>query len=296
MPTILRTPDERFTDLPDYPFAPHYHELSDGLRLHYLDEGEASAPTVLLLHGEPSWSYLYRKMIPVLVAAGYRTLAPDLIGFGKSDKLAEQSDYSYRRHLDWLREWVDALDLRGIRLFVQDCGGLLGLRLLAESPDRYTHVVAANTTLPVGKGTISPAFSKWRDFAAQSPRFDVGRIINSGTVSELSEAVVAAYNAPFPSAAYQAAARVFPSLVPVEESDPEALPNREAWRVLRSWERPFLTLFGTEDPIMAGMEQVFQKNVPGAAGQAHQLQPAGHFIQEDRGGELAGIIAKFYRT
>ncbi len=296
MPTILTTPSDRFENLPDYPFAPHYQTVGEGLRMHYVEEGAPDGPVVLLLHGEPSWSYLYRKMIPVLVAQGYRTIAPDLIGFGKSDKLAAQSDYTYTKHLAWLREFIDACDLQDIRLFCQDWGGLLGLRMLTEQPERFTHAVASNTTLPVGKGPVPEIFETWRNFAAHSPEFDIGRVIDLATTSELSEAVLAAYNAPFPSEEYKAAARIFPSLVPFREEDPEALPNRAAWQVLKAWEKPFLTVFGSEDRIMAGMDQLFQKNVPGAQGQAHQMLTAGHFIQEDKGEELAGIIADFYRT
>ena len=290
----VRTPDHRFENLPDYNFSPNYMEVDDGLRLHYVDEGDPNHPTVLLLHGEPSWSYLYRKMIPILAANNFRVIAPDLIGFGKSDKPVETSDYTYQRHLDWLTTFITKLDLTHILLFCQDWGGLTGLRLATSMPDRFSMIVASNTTLPTGTITMPEVFMKWREFSQKSPDFDIGKVIDKGTVQELSEDVIAAYNAPFPSEAYKAGARIFPMLVPIEFDDPESAYNREAWKKLAQWDKPFLTLFGDQDYIMKGAEKVFQKIVPGTQGQNHEYLHAGHFIQEEKGEELAQAIIAFY--
>jgi haloalkane dehalogenase len=290
---ILRTPDDRFDDLPDYPFDPHYADV-DGLRMHYVDEGPREADPVVLLHGEPSWSYLYRTMIPILAEAGHRVVAPDLVGFGKSDKPADRASHTYQRHVDWMRRLlIDELDLSDVTLFVQDWGGLIGLRVLAAHPDRFARVVASNTGLPVGEG-LSEAFERWRTFAREVPRFPVGSVVQNGTVTSLSSEVVAAYEAPFPDESYKAGARMLPALVPTEPDDPAAEANRAAWAVLTSWERPFLTLFGDSDPITQGGESVFQKQVPGAEGQSHAIvEDAGHFLQEDRGEYLAERIVDF---
>lgn len=296
---FLRTPDERFTDLPDYDFAPHYLEVPDGeggsLRLHHLDEGPADASPVLLLHGEPSWSYLYRTMIPELVAAGHRCIAPDLIGFGRSDKPTEQRDHSYARHVDWLRAALfDQLDLRDITLVGQDWGGLLGLRLVAAEPDRFARLVVANTGLPTGEGTPTEAFLQWQSFAAETPDFPVGAIINAGCTTDLAPEVVAAYDAPFPDASYQAGARILPTLVPTGTDDPAHADQLAAWEVLERFERPVLCAFSDGDPITRGGERVFLRRVPGTAGQPHTtIEGGGHFLQEDRGPELARVVADF---
>lgn len=293
---ILRTPEERFADLPGYPFAPHYLSL-DGIRLHYVDEGPITGETVLLLHGEPTWSYLYRKMIPILADAGLRVVAPDLAGFGKSDKLARREDYSYALHVDLLKRFVTALELNGVTLFGQDWGGLLGLRVATELPDRFARIVAANTGLPTGDGKVNPAFLQWREYSQTVPVFSAGRIVHKGTVSGLDPAVAAAYDAPFPDESYLAGARAFPVLVPTEPGDPAVPANQKAWEALRTWTGPFLTAFSDQDPIMAGGERVFQKRIPGAAGQAHRtITGAGHFLQEDRGEELARVILEFIRA
>ena len=295
---VLRTPDERFEKLPGYPFQPRYAEIADGdgahLRVHYVDEGPRGADPVLLLHGEPSWSYLYRKMIPVLVEAGHRAVAPDLVGFGRSDKPAERSDHSYQRHVDWLRATVRALDLRHVTLVCQDWGGLLGLRLVAEEPERFDRVVAANTFLPIGDPPPPEAFFRWREFSQRVPDFSAGFIVQTATTTELPPEVVAAYDAPFPDESYKAGARAFPLLVPASPDDPAAPANRRAWQALERFEKPFLTAFSDGDPITRGGDAAFQARVPGAKGRAHvTIAGAGHFLQEDRGVELARAVVDF---
>lgn len=290
---ILRTPPERFENLPDYPFAPHFVEV-DGLRMHYLDEGPPDAEPVLLLHGEPSWSFLYRHMIAPIAGAGHRAIAPDLVGFGKSDKPAAIGDYSYQRHMDWITGFVTALDLRGITLFCQDWGSLLGLRLAAEQEARFARIVLANGGLPTGDQEMPRIFRLWQAFARWSPWFPIGRIVDRGTVSELSGEVIAAYDAPFPSSAHKAGARAFPRLVPTSPDDPAAPANRRAWERLERWEKPFLTAFSDRDPITRGLDRVVQERVPGARGQQHTtVRGAGHFLQEEKGPELARITLDF---
>ncbi|WP_420012831.1 haloalkane dehalogenase [Tateyamaria sp.] len=294
----LRTPDAAFADLPGYDFAPNYTQIDDGeggeLRVHHLDEGPRDAAPILCMHGEPTWSYLYRKMIPVFVAAGHRVVALDLVGFGKSDKPAERSDYTYQRHVDWMTAWLEQQDLRGVTLVCQDWGGLIGLRLLAAMPDRFARLVVANTALPTGDQPMGAAFEAWRDYSQTVPDFNSGRIVYGGTTKKISEAEIAAYNAPYPDDSYKAGARQFPTLVPSHPDDPAAEPNRAAWRVLSGLDLPVLTAFGADDKIMAGVERVFQKRMPGAAGQAHQILPeAGHFLQEDVGPELAKATLDF---
>jgi haloalkane dehalogenase len=292
---ILRTPDERFASLPGYPFAPHYLDV-DGLRVHYVDEGPRDAPVVLLLHGEPSWSYLYRKVIPVVAGAGLRAVAPDLVGFGRSDKPARRESYTYQSHMDWLRGFVEAAGLRAITLVCQDWGGLLGLRLVGEQPDWFARVVAANTFLPTGDGPVSPAFMAWRRFSQETPRFHVGGIVRGGCTTPLAPEVIAAYDAPFPDDRYTAGARQFPVLVPIAPDDPAAPANRAAWRALERYEKPFLTAFSDLDPITRGLEQVLKARIPGAQGRPQTtIAGGGHFLQEDRGEELARVVVEFVR-
>ena len=292
----LRTPDERFADLPDFPYAPQYVEVDDGeggrLRVAYVDEGPADGETVLLMHGEPSWSFLYRHLIPVLTGAGLRVVAPDLVGFGRSDKPVDRDDYTYARHVGWMREaLVDRLDLRDVTLVCQDWGGLIGLRLVAANPDRFARVVVANTGLPTGDQPMSDAFLAWQRFSQESPDFHIGRIVANGTARGAAPEVVAAYDAPFPDDRYTAGARMFPTLVPTSPEDPAAADNRAAWEVLGRWEKPFLTAFSDQDAITRGGERVFQKLVPGAQGMPHTtLTGGGHFLQEDVGPELAGVV------
>lgn len=290
----LSTPEDRFKDLPNYPFDAHYLSMKDGLKMHYLDVGPAEAPVVLLLHGEPSWSFLYRKMIPVLVKNKFRCIAPDLIGFGKSDKPISLDDYSFRKHIDWVREAIEQLDLKDILLFCQDWGGLIGLRLLAEIPDRFSMAVASNTGLPTGNVEMPQAFLDWQEFSKNTPDFNIAKVIQMGCTETLSPEVLAAYDAPFPSQDYKAGARIFPSLVPTQESDPEAKNNQDAWTKLMTWDKPFLTAFGSKDPITKGAEKIFQAVIPGCKGQDHCLLEAGHFIQETHGVELAQIVSDFY--
>ncbi len=294
----LRTPNERFGNLPGYPFTPNYLNVPDSeggdLRIHYVDEGPKEGEPVLLIHGEPSWSYLYRRMIPIFVQAGYRAVAPDLVGFGRSDKPADRKDYTYQRHVGWMQNWLDQMDLKGITFFGQDWGGLIGLRLVTNNPDRFARVVVANTGLPTGDHRITDAFLKWRKFSIETPEFPVGVIIKGGCKTTLPSEVIGAYDAPFPDESYKEGARIFPSLVPIAPDDPEAPYNRKAWEVLQKFEKPFLTAFSDGDPITHGGDKVFQKLVPGAKGQPHiTIQGGGHFLQEDRGEELARVIVDF---
>ncbi|MCK0138485.1 haloalkane dehalogenase [Aliiroseovarius sp. F47248L] len=290
----LRTPDDRFQNLADFDFAPNYLTVNGGLRMHYLDEGPPDAHPILVMHGEPSWCYLYRHMIPPFTQAGHRVVAPDLIGFGRSDKPVAREDYTYQRHLDWMTDCVTQLDLREITLVCQDWGGLIGLRLVANMPDRFARLVIANTALPTGDHPVGAAFESWRDYSQCVEDFNAGRIVRSGTVTKLSDAEVAAYNAPFPDARYQAGARQFPLLVPDNPDDPASGPNRAAWEILCTLPIPALTVFGAEDKIMAGGERVFQKCLPGAKGQRHRiLQNAGHFLQEDVPVDLAQATLDF---
>jgi haloalkane dehalogenase len=290
---ILRTPDARFADLPGYPFAPHYHEVEPGLRMHFVDEGPRAGAPLLLLHGEPTWSYLYRKMIPVFAAAGHRVIAPDLIGFGKSDKPTDPAAYTYAGHVAWVRCLLEALDLREVTLVGQDWGSLIGLRLAAEHPDRFARIIIANGFLPTGEGHVPRAFRLWRAFARYSPIFPIGRIVASACVTKLPPAVRAAYDAPFPSRAHQVGARVFPRLVPVESDNPATAANRAAWAALARWHKPFLTLFGKNDPILGKGDRALQVHIPGAHGQPHERFWGGHFVQEDRGDHLATTIVRW---
>lgn len=293
----LRTPDARFANLPDYPFQPHYATIRDAdgteMRQHYVDEGPRNAAPVLLMHGEPSWSFLYRKMISGLVAKGHRVLAPDLIGFGKSDKPTEQSDYTFERHVKWMSDWLTALNLQNITLFCQDWGGLIGLRLVAAFPDRFARVVVGNTGLPVGTG-MTEGFKQWLTFSQSVPELPIGEIVSMGTKNGLSDAVKAAYIAPFPDESYKAGARRFPALVPVTPEHASVAENKAAWDVLARYNKPFLTAFSDSDPVTKGGERAFQERVPGTKGQPHTIvKNAGHFLQEDAPDELVDIIHRF---
>ena len=298
----LRTPDDRFDGLPDFPFAPYYTEIDDTaggtLRVHHLDEGDPAAPVVLLMHGEPSWSFLYRKMIPVLVDAGFRCVAPDLVGFGRSDKPVERDDYTYARHVAWMRAALfDCLGLRDVTLFGQDWGGLIGLRLVGEHPDRFARVAIGNTFLPTGDRPPGKAFFAWRDFSQTTPDFDIGRIVTSACTPRPGPEIVAAYDAPFPDDRYKAGARQFPTLVPTTPDDPASAANRAAWETLRGFTKPFLCAFSDGDPITAGDERTFMRDVPGCAGQPHTtIEGAGHFLQEDQGPALARVLADWLRA
>jgi haloalkane dehalogenase len=293
---VLRTPEACFACLPDFPYAPNYTEVG-GLRIAHIDEGPRDAPIVLLMHGEPAWSFLYRKMIPVLVAQGLRVIAPDLVGFGRSDKPARARDYSYFNHVQWMKAWVQANDFQHVTFFGQDWGSLVGLRLVAEMPERFDRVALANGGLPTGMVALPAAFTLWRAFARYSPWFPIGRIVKAGCARGLTPQEVAAYDAPFPSAKYRVAARVFPGFVPTTPQDPERARNEAAWEVFKRWDKPFLTLFSTRDPITKGGELMWQKLVPGAQGQPHtKIRGAGHFLQEDKGVEVAQHLAAFVRA
>ena len=332
---FVRTPDDRFRDLPDWPCAPHYTSVPDGeggaLRMHYADEGPRGAAPILCLHGQPTWSYLYRKMIPVLAGAGQRAVAPDLVGFGRSDKPVRIADYSYARHVAWLRAFIEALDLHGVTMICQDWGGLVGLRVVAEVPERFARVVTSNTALPdargipdsaapelhalfdalavpetmldvmkgfaaAAKGGAAPPFMYWQKHCAESPRFTPQDVMRA-LVPKLSAAEIDAYAAPFPDDRYQAGARRFPTLVPILPDDPAVPDNRRAWEVLRKFDKPFLTAFTDGDPVTAGEHARFQVEIAGAQGQPHTtIRGAGHFVQEDAGEEAAARIVEFLES
>jgi haloalkane dehalogenase len=299
MMDVLRTPDERFDDLPGYPFEPHYLQAGESgeLRIHYIDEGLEDAEVVLMLHGEPSWSYLYRQMIPILVDAGLRAVAIDLVGFGRSDKPARREDYSYQAHVDWTWAAIKSIGMRDITLVCQDWGGLIGLRLAGEHSERFARIVAANTFLPTGDTNPGEAFLAWQRYSQETPEFRVGRILDGGCVTDLAPGVIAAYDAPFPDDRYKQGARQFPLLVPTRPDDPAAEPNRRAWEELERFEKPFLCAFSDSDPITAGADAILRARIPGAAGQNHTtIRGAGHFLQEDKGPELGEVIAEFVTT
>jgi haloalkane dehalogenase len=288
---ILRTPDERFANLPDFPYAPHYVDVGGGMRMHYIDEG--SGDPILCLHGEPSWCYLYRKMIPILKDK-HRVVAPDLIGFGRSDKPSEKSDYTFAMHHDALVALIEKLDLRRITLVCQDWGGLLGLPIATEHPDRFARLVIMNTGLPSGDGPPSAAFLAWRAFAATQKDMDIGRLIERASKTKLSPAVVAAYNAPFPDATYKAGAHEFPLLVPISPDAPAVPAMRRAREALKSWSKPVLVMFSDGDPITGGGDRWFRKTIPSAANEPEiVIKGAGHFLQEDKGEEIAQHIRDF---
>lgn len=290
---LLRTPEERFVDLANFSFPPHYVEV-ENLRIHYVDEGDSGRDPVLLMHGEPTWCYLYRHMIPVFVQHGYRAIAPDLVGFGRSDKPADRRDYTYQRHVEWMTRWLLAIDLRNITLVCQDWGSLIGLRLAAEQSDRFARIVLANGGLPAGNWRPPLVFRLWRLFAKYSPWFPISRIIAAGCQSRLSPDTAVAYDAPFPDKSYKQGARAFPALVPTRPDDPAVPANRRAWEVFERWDKPFLTAFSDGDPITRGSDRVFQRRVPGASEQPHTvIRGAGHFLQEDKGVELAHVVVEF---
>ena len=332
---VLRTPDERFTDLPGFPFSPHYTDVPDGesgtLRVHHVDEGPEGAPIVLCMHGQPTWSYLYRHMIPVLTGAGLRVLAPDLVGFGRSDKPAAREDYSYQRQVDWLTAWLVQNDLRGVTFLGQDWGGLIGLRMVAENPERFDRVVAANTGLPnpteisqeridavktfrrdaptptmqeVMQALGSPdrehperTFAYWQKWSWESEDLPIGMLI-AGSVDgrQLTPGEIAAYDAPFPDASYKMGPRAMPSQVPMLPDDPSVPANRRAWEVFSKWEKPFLCAFSDNDPVTAGADRMASA-IPGGKGQPHvTIKGGGHFLQEGRGEQLARVVADFVKS
>ncbi|MGB0494927.1 MAG: haloalkane dehalogenase [Kangiellaceae bacterium] len=302
---LLRTPDSAFERLTNYRFKPNYVQIPSAptsesaiqhIRMHYVDEGDQTAAPVLMMHGEPTWSYLYRHMIPICAAAGNRVIAPDLIGFGKSDKPTKQSDYSYQSHMDWMTQFITQLDLKNITLVCQDWGSLLGLRLAAENPERFKAIVVGNGALPTGDIPANKAFKLWKTFASYSPWFPIGKIINSASFKSLSKDELHAYNAPFPNSKYKAGTRAFPKLVPVTKNDPACSANRLAWEQLGKWEKPFLTTFSNGDPIMRGGDKLLQKHIPGTRGMPHVTLIGGHFLQEDSPTEFAQAINSFLAT
>src|SRR5579872_7381195 len=294
---VLRTAEGRFAGLPGFGYEPRYADV-DGLRLAYVEAGPPGGEPVLLLHGEPSWSFLYRKVIPVLAGAGLRAIAPDLIGFGRSDKPAETADHSYARHVEWIRAFAfDALGLSGVTLVGQDWGGLIGLRLVAEHPDRFTRVVAANTGLPTGDQPMPDVWLRFREVIRTAPLLSVSRLVQSGCQTRLAPEVLAAYEAPFPDPAFTSAVRAMPNLVPATPDDPASEANRAAWRRLAAWDKPFLVAFSDGDPITGAMGPILARTIPGAAGLEHPvITGAGHFLQEDAGERLGTVVADFIRA
>lgn len=282
---ILRTPNERFENLKDWPYEGKYHIVNSeygDIRVHYIDEGSDDSDVVLMIHGEPSWGYLYRNMITPLVENGKRVIVPDLPGFGKSDKLSLRDGYTYEKYVEWMSDWLLALDIHNITLFGQDWGGLIGLRLVTAYPERFSKIIAANTFLPTGDYDPGEAFLKWKEYSQTVEDFHVGGIIKGGTVREITQEIIDAYNAPFPDDIYKEAARQFPTLVPVTPDDPSSQINRDAWKKLKEWDKPFLCAFSDSDPVMAGVDKTFIKLVPGTKDMPHTtIEKAGHFLQED---------------
>jgi len=287
---FLRTPDDRFADLADFAYEPRCVTV-DGLRMAFIDEGSADGPVMLLLHGEPTWSYLYRRMIPPLVAAGFRCVAPDLIGFGRSDKPTERSAYTYDGHVAWMQAFIDTADLPPVTLFAQDWGGLIGLRVAAEAPERFERIAISNTGLPVGE-SLGAGFDAWLAASQNMAFMDCGALLQRATTArELTAAEMDAYRAPFPDEAHMAGARVFPALVPITPDHASVAANTAAWAVYEQWVKPFLTLWCPGDPVLGQLHHEFIERVPGASGQPHQeFEPGGHFAQDDRGEDIAAAL------
>lgn len=298
MATVLRTPDSRFENLPEYDFRPHYLHIADrkfgSLRMHYLDEGPQDAAVVLLLHGQGCWAYSYRKMIPLLVSRGYRAVAPDYIGFGRSDKLPSTEDYSFQCHVDWLLQFLHAMRLRQVTAYLFDWGGFFGLRIAADSPQLFDRLILSNTTLPTGQGAGIDWFLKWRERQLALPEFPQGTMVNDGVVNKLSAAVVAAYDAPYPHEGYKTGPRRFPMILPVEPLDPVAVANAAAWTRLGAWQKPVLTVFSASLAGSGMGPEKLKAHLPGARGQAHAvLADASFYLMEDKWAELAERIAAF---
>ena len=295
---ILRTPDDRFEGLVDWPYAPKYYDVTDAdgtvMRLHYVDEGPRGGAPVLVMHGEPSWAYLYRNIIAGLLAKGHRVVAPDLIGFGRSDKPSKRTDYTYERHVAWMSQWLTGLDLKDLRLFCQDWGGLIGLRLVAAFPERFAGLVIANTGMPVGTG-MSEGFKTWLEFSQNVPVMPIGGIVNMGTTRNLTDAEVAAYDAPFPDETYKEGARQFPTLVPVTPEHASVAENIAAWKVLEQFDKPVVAAFSDNDPVSKGGDIPIQARIPGAKGQPHLTLSGGHFLQEDCPNDIVEILDALIR-
>jgi haloalkane dehalogenase len=297
----VRTPGDRFDNLPEFPYAPRYCEVPDDdggvLRVAWVQDGPESADPVLMLHGEPSWSYLYRKMIPILVAAGHRVICPDLVGFGRSDKPTRREDHSYARHVEWMRALAfDVLDLRNVTLVGQDWGGLIGLRLAAEHPERFARLVVANTGLPNGEQPMAEIWWRFREAITTVPKLNIGKFVQGGCRQQMSDEVRGGYDAPFPDDDYCAGPRAMPGLVPTSPDDPASAANKAAWAKLSVSPTPMLVAFSDSDPITGPMGEIFQRGMRGAQGIDHPLiRGAGHFLQEDAGEELANRIVEFLR-
>ena len=292
---LLRTPEERFENLPDFPYEPNYLDVEE-IRIHYVDEGSKDAEVILLMHGEPSWSFLYRHMIPILVEAGFRVVVPDLVGFGRSDKPTEKEDHTYAKHVKWITKVVTSLDLKRITLFCQDWGSLIGLRVAIENQERFSRIVLANGGLPTGEQGMTEAFLTWRKFSREAPAFDIGRLIQGATPTKLTKEIQRGYDAPFPDDTFKAGARILPSLVPISTDDPEHKANKKAFEQFGKWEKPFLTAFSDSDPVTRGGDIFWQQYIPGAKDQKHTtIKDAGHFLQEDKGPELANLIIEFIK-
>lgn len=295
----LRTPDARFADLPGFDYRPQYAEVCDAeggrLRMAWVQAGPTDGEPVLCLHGEPSWSFLYRAMMPELAAAGLRVICPDLVGFGRSDKPARAADHSYARHVEWVRELAfDVLELQAVTVLGQDWGGLIGLRLAAEHPARISRIVAANTGLPTGDHPMPEIWHRFRAAMQDAATLDIGRFVQSGCRTRLSEQVLAGYNAPFPDESYCAGPRAMPGLVPIRPDDPASEANRAAWAVLAGSTTPMLVAFSDSDPITAAMAPILRRRVAGAQGVEHPvIEHAGHFLQEDAGPRLAAEVIRF---
>ncbi|MFL6145497.1 MAG: haloalkane dehalogenase [Labedaea sp.] len=298
----LRTPADRFDGLPEFGYTPEFADVPDGdggtLRMAWVADGPPAGPVVLCLHGEPSWSFLYRKMMPVLAGAGLRVICPDLVGFGRSDKPAEQGDHTYARHVEWVRALAfDVLDLPAVTLVGQDWGGLIGLRLAAEHPDRFARLVCANTGLPTGEHPMPEVWHRFRDAIQHAPHLDVARFVQAGCRGTLTPEVLAGYDAPFPDDSYTAGPRAMPGLVPTTVDDPASAANRAAWAALGELPIPMLVAFSDGDPITGGMGPILRRHAAGAAGREHPvIVGAGHFLQEDAGDVLAGHVVEFVRA
>ncbi|MEO7423275.1 MAG: haloalkane dehalogenase [Ornithinibacter sp.] len=299
---LLRTPESAFDAITDFPHPPRFADVAtpgaaESVRMAWYSSGPQDGPVVLLLHGEPTWSYLYRDVMAVLADAGLRAIAVDLVGFGRSDKPTSATDHTYERHVAWVRSLVfDVLDLRDVTLVGQDWGGLIGLRLVAEHPGRFARVVAANTGLPTGDHHMPPQWWQFRRAVEGAATLDIGRLVSAGCRRPLRPGAAAAYDAPFPDPSMLAGPRAMPTLVPTSPQDPATGANRAAWERLRSWDRPFLVAFSDSDPITGPMASVLQRAIPGTRGLEHPvLAGAGHFLQEDAGAELGAVIAAFVR-
>ncbi len=296
---IIRSPEERFMALPDFPFAPNYFDLTDnefpGLRMHYLDEGSPEAPVVLLMHGQGCWSYIFRHMIPVLTEAGLRVIAPDFIGFGRSDKLPSTEDYSFQKHVDWIINFLDGMMLQDINAYLFDWGGFFGLRIAGERPEFFSRIALSNTNLPHGDARGRDWFIKWRAEQFAMPRFPQGEMVNEGAHFKLSPETIAAFDAPYPDESYKTGPRRFPMILPISADDPASPANAQAWKQLGKWQKPVLTLFSAAfEGSAMGPERLIE-HIPGCRNQEHALlEEANFYLVEDQPVEIARRLLKFF--